>query len=70
MRYLRYMNNTTSQQPSESNIIDLDNGETVRRGIFAQDDGTFLAMTFTKAKVFKTLKGAEKWYARKLGRTA
>lgn len=30
-------------------------------GIYQERDGSFLALTFTKSKTFKTLKGAEKW---------
>ena len=41
--------------------IDLGNNETVSRGVFPQADGTFLAMTFTTSKTFKTLAGAVRW---------
>lgn len=34
------------------------------RGIFPQKDGTFLALTFTKCKYFKTYRGAVKWMDR------
>lgn len=44
--------------------IDLGNNESVSRGVFEQSDGTFLAMTFTRSKRFKTRKGAERWLAR------
>ena len=33
-------------------------------GIFQEVDGSFLAMTFTKSKSFKTQKGAERWIAK------
>jgi len=41
--------------------VDMGNNETISRGIANNDDGTFLAMTFTKSKDFKSLKAAEKW---------
>jgi hypothetical protein len=44
--------------------LDLGNNESVTRGVFANADGTFTALTFTKAKYFKTLAGANKWFAR------
>lgn len=47
--------------------IDLGNNESISRGVFAQPDGLFLAMTFTQSKTFKTRVGAERWLARKLG---
>lgn len=47
---------------------DLGNNETATTGVIPQADGTFLAMTFTQSKFFKTRKGAEKWFARKTGR--
>ena len=43
---------------------DMGNNETVSTGIFEQRDGTFLAMTFSASKCFKTRKGAERWLAR------
>jgi len=45
--------------------LDLGNNETISRGITKNSDGTFTAMTFTQSKTFKTLKGAEKWIARR-----
>jgi len=47
--------------------LDLGNNESVSRGVYAQADGTFLALTFTKSKTFKTRKGAERWFARANG---
>ena len=41
--------------------MQLGNGETVSRGVFAQLDGTFLAMTFTRSRTFKTSRGAYAW---------
>ena len=45
--------------------IDLGNNEAVSTGIFLQADGTYLAMTFTKSKEFKTWPGALAWLARR-----
>lgn len=45
--------------------IDLGNNETAGLGIFPHADGTFLAMTFTASKSFKTRKGAVAWLARR-----
>ncbi len=47
-----------------TNTIDLGNNESVSRGVFPQADGTFLAMTYTKSKTFKTRAGADRWLAR------
>ena len=47
--------------------IDLGNGESMVRGVFPQADGTFVALTFTQSKTFKTLAGANRWYARATG---
>lgn len=33
----------------------------ISQGVYKQADGTFLAMTFTQSKVFKTEAGALKW---------
>ena len=46
------MSNTTLNQG---------NNEKISKGVYANDDGTFTAMTFSKSKTFKTQKGAEKW---------
>ena len=45
-------------------IIDLGNNEQISRGITKNGDGTYTAMTFTKSKDFKTMKGAQKWVER------
>jgi len=42
-------------------VLDLGNNEQITRGLFLENDGTYLAMTFTKSKIFKTEKGAVKW---------
>jgi hypothetical protein len=45
--------------------INTGNNETLCKGIFPQADGTFLALTFSVSKTFKTLVGAQKWMARR-----
>lgn len=45
---------------------DLGNNETVKTGVFANTDGTFTALTFTKSKTFKTEAGAVKWFNRQM----
>ena len=47
------------------NAIDNGNNESLSTGIAAHLDGTFTAMTFSQSKTFKTLKGAQKWIARR-----
>jgi len=47
--------------------INLGNNETVSRGVVAERDGTFTAMTFTQSKNFKTEAGANRWLARMTG---
>ena len=41
--------------------FDTGNNEQISIGIYKNNDGTYTAMTFTKSKDFKTLKGAQKW---------
>lgn len=45
--------------------VDLGNNESASTGVFPQADGTFLAMTLTQSRTFKTRGGAESWFARK-----
>ena len=47
--------------------IDLGNNESAKSGVIPQRDGTFLALTFTRSRYFKTIKGAERWHARNTG---
>ena len=42
-------------------VLDLGNNEQISRGLFLENDGTYLAMTFTKSKIFKTQKAGIKW---------
>ena len=44
--------------------IDLGNNESVSKGVYKNNNGTYTAMTFSKSKDFKTLKGAQKWLAK------
>jgi hypothetical protein len=43
--------------------INTGNNETLSRGVFPNNDGTFTAMTYSQSKTFKTQAGANKWYA-------
>ena len=45
--------------------IDTGNNESLRRGITQETDGTYTAVSFSASKNFKTIKGAEKWLARR-----
>lgn len=47
--------------------LDLGNNEKISSGVFANNDGTFTALTFTKSKTFKTENGANRWYAKNTG---
>lgn len=53
---------------NNTETLDLGNNESLTRGVVANNDGTFTALTFSQSKTFKTRRGAEKWLARKLGR--
>lgn len=44
--------------------IDLGNGESLVRGVVRQNDGTYLALTFSRSRVFKTEAGARRWLSR------
>ena len=52
----------------ELEILEMDNNESQARGVVENEDGTFTAMTFTRAKEFKTRNGAENWYKRRTER--
>ena len=41
--------------------LELGNNEKLSTGIYLENDGTFLALTYTKSRKFKTRRGAEKW---------
>ena len=44
--------------------FDTGNNEQISTGIYKNNNGTYTAMTFSKSKDFKTLKGAQKWLAK------
>jgi len=47
----------------ENKTLNLGNNEQISKGIFANHDGTFTAMTYSQSKTFKTEKAARKWLA-------
>jgi hypothetical protein len=49
------------------NTINTGNNESLVMGVFANNDGTFTAMTFTKSKNFKTRAGAFRWWHKVAG---
>ena len=57
--------NTMSNKTPKNVTIDLGNNESMSAGVFPQADGSFLAMTFSQSKHFKTRGGADRWFARK-----
>ena len=47
--------------------LDLGNNESAVSGVFKEVDGTYRAVPFfTAGRTFKTLKGAERWLAKRL----
>lgn len=48
----------------DTRIYDFGNNETVKTGVFSNDNGTWTALTFTKSRDFRTESGARKWLAR------
>ena len=48
-----------------NDAVDMGNNESATAaGIVKNTDGTYTAMTFTRSRDFKTLKGAQRWLAR------
>ena len=45
--------------------LDLGNNEEKSRGLFPLPDGTFLALTYSQSKTFKTRAGAVRWLAKR-----
>ena len=45
--------------------IELGNNESATVGIVEQSDGSYLALTYSKSREFKTRKGAIKWLAKR-----
>ncbi len=52
------MNNTINK------TFDLGNNESVSVGVFQEDDGTFIVLSRTRSRAFKTRAGAERWLRR------
>jgi hypothetical protein len=50
-----------SGERRKMNTLNTGNNESLVKGVFANNDGTFTALTFTQSKTFKTAKGANKW---------
>jgi hypothetical protein len=49
-------------------VLDLGNNESLVRGLFANADGTWTAVTFCASRTFKTRAGASRWLALKVAR--
>jgi hypothetical protein len=49
----------------KNETLDLGNNESLSRGVFPQNDGTFLALTYSASKTFKTEAGARRWLDRR-----
>lgn len=47
---------------------DLGNNESASVGVVQNTDGTWLALTFTQSKEFKTEAGARRWLAARMGK--
>lgn len=58
----------TAPAAFENVTIDMGNNESLSRGIYPQADGTFLALSFSASRDFKTYKGAVRWLARRTAR--
>ena len=59
----------TRTADTSTRTMDMGNNETISQGVFADSDGTVMAMTWSQSKDgFKTRAGAERWLARKLAR--
>ena len=63
--YSYYISSNNHNGEDEMNTtINTGNNEQISIGIYKNNDGTYTAMTFSKSKDFKTLKGAQKWLAK------
>jgi hypothetical protein len=49
---------------TQNQTFDMGNNERVSIGVFPQHNGTFVAMTFSRSKTFKTRGGADRWFKR------
>lgn len=45
--------------------LNTSNNESLVKGVFANEDGTFTALTFTQSKTFKTEAGARRWLVKR-----
>ena len=52
---------TREKLKMKNQTLDLGNNEQISKGVFANHDGTFTAMTFTQSKTFKTAAAAYRW---------
>ena len=48
---------------ANTTTIEFQGTDSLRRGVFANADGTFTALTFTQSKTFRTKAGAVRWLA-------
>ena len=63
--YSYYISKNNHNGEDEMNTtIGRGKNEQIGWGIYRKNDGTYTAMTLTKSKDFKTLKGAQKWMSR------
>lgn len=65
-----YVSIMTTRNTDSLQTIDLGNNECISRGVVEQADGSWLALTLTKSREFKTERGARNWYQRQTGRSA
>lgn len=49
--------------PDDQKTVNLGNNESTSTGIFPQQDGSFLVLTFSQSFTYKTKRGAEKKWA-------
>ena len=52
----------TKMKANNNRSLQLGNNEQAFRGVYRNQDGTWLAMTFTMSKTFKTEAGAVRWF--------
>jgi hypothetical protein len=64
--YYNYINNANGVIKMNK-TISTGNNETLSRGVFPNNDGTWTAMTYSQSKEFKTQAGAAKWFAKRNG---
>ena len=57
-----------STTTATTTAVNLGNNESISRGVTANADGTFTAVTFTISKTFRTYAGACKWLAGRISK--